>query len=645
MDPIILGSNPLEYSIGFNDPITIPVDTLPLSGLVILTNPLPLNTGNSTTTNTYWLRPGGGLLRPISLSDKIVIGRSLPLSNELLSVAGKVYATQYNVSTRAYITMDDNNNLSFTDNITGTKTLAELITGGSVLASEVSIVDSGEYYTSTNVEDLLQEIGPKIHSHSNLGLLNTYTQTDNNLAIAIAEMHLHVNLALLSSYTNSDSDISDAIADMHSHSNFTLLETYDQTNTNLTSAVTLKHVHSNFALLETYNQTNDSIIDAIENSHNILTLGTANGLILNSQALSLTLASASTTGSLSSAHWTSFNNKLDSTTLLTAIKNLTPVVNGIIYTTSGSSATMLSSGTANQLLGINSTADGLEWKTVTILTTLDGKSATGTIDSSTTSYVNPTTGTNITDHLNYAYSLIYGLSSSRTWKSPVANYAALPPSSNTTGDSRITLDTNYIWTWNGTNWIQTGTSMPILSNSVSGIVDKTWYNGLNDFTTAYIASPSSNKYLNKNSFSSVEVTNATIHEGIVTAATDDSQLTLNGGTNVTLSTSGSIVTINASSGSPTTGNLTTSPSGVIIITNGTNAVIGTGTTLTVTKADATHSGYLHMDDWNTFNNAASGVSSDTITLNNTWRIRIDGSNLNFEYYNGMEWTIKSVMQP
>ena len=43
--------------------------------------------------------------------------------------------------------------------------------------------------------------------------------------------------------------------------------------------------------------------------HNAVTIGTANGLSLSTQQLSLALASGSTTGALSSTDWTTFNNK------------------------------------------------------------------------------------------------------------------------------------------------------------------------------------------------------------------------------------------------------------------------------------------------------------------------------------------------
>jgi len=39
-----------------------------------------------------------------------------------------------------------------------------------------------------------------------------------------------------------------------------------------------------------------------------------------------------------------------------------------------------------------------------------------------------------------------------SWKSPVANYAALPTTGNTLGDVRLTTDVNRAYAWNGTSW-------------------------------------------------------------------------------------------------------------------------------------------------------------------------------------------------
>lgn len=50
-----------------------------------------------------------------------------------------------------------------------------------------------------------------------------------------------------------------------------------------------------------------------------------------------------------------------------------------------------------------------------------------------------------------------------------------------------------------------------------------------------------------------------------------------------------------------TGNLTDAGTDGITITNGTSAVIGTGTSISQHVADTTHNGYLSSTDWNTFN--------------------------------------------
>lgn len=57
----------------------------------------------------------------------------------------------------------------------------------------------------------------------------------------------------------------------------------------------------------------------------------------------------------------------------------------------------------------------------------------------------------------------------------------------------------------------------------------------------------------------------------------------------------------------TVGNLTDVGTDGIVITGGTGAVIGTGTSIAQHVADATHNGYLSSTDWNTFNTAASGA--------------------------------------
>jgi hypothetical protein len=73
--------------------------------------------------------------------------------------------------------------------------------------------------------------------------------------------------------------------------------------TNLTSLKTFEFPNANGTLALT------------TDLHNPITIGTANGLSLTTQVLSLGLSSSTTTGALSSTDWTTFNNKLTLPTL------------------------------------------------------------------------------------------------------------------------------------------------------------------------------------------------------------------------------------------------------------------------------------------------------------------------------------------
>ena len=105
------------------------------------------------------------------------------------------------------------------------------------------------------------------HTHSNKALLDTYTQTESDLASAVADDHTHSNKALLDTYTQTESDLASAVADDHTHSNKALLDTYTQTETDIADAVSKKHDHSNKALLDTYTQTETDLADAVSKKH------------------------------------------------------------------------------------------------------------------------------------------------------------------------------------------------------------------------------------------------------------------------------------------------------------------------------------------------------------------------------------------
>ena len=63
---------------------------------------------------------------------------------------------------------------------------------------------------------------------------------------------------------------------------------------------------------------------------------------------------------------------------------------------------------------------------------------------------------------------------SGSWRAPVANFAALPPSGNAVGDMITTLDTLVIWAWDGAAWIsETGGAGAGVSslNALSGALN------------------------------------------------------------------------------------------------------------------------------------------------------------------------------
>lgn len=78
-------------------------------------------------------------------------------------------------------------------------------------------------------------------------------------------------------------------------------------------------------------------------------------------------------------------------------------------------------------------------------------------------------------------------------------------------------------------------------------------------------------------------------------------------------------TFNNKQSTLTLGNLTDVGTDGIVITGGTGAVVGAGTSIAQHVADATHNGYLSQTDWSTFNN-----KQNTLTLGDFTDAGIDG---------------------
>lgn len=94
---------------------------------------------------------------------------------------------------------------------------------------------------------------------------------------------------------------------------------------------------------------------------------------------------------------------------------------------------------------------------------------------------------------------------------------------------------------------------------------------------------------------SVSVVSANGLAGTVATATTTPAITLS--TTITGILQGNGTAISAA----TIGNITDAGTDGIVITGGTNAVLGSGVTIAQHVADTTHNGYLSSTDWNTFN--------------------------------------------
>lgn len=71
--------------------------------------------------------------------------------------------------------------------------------------------------------------------------------------------------------------------------------------------------------------------------------------------------------------------------------------------------------------------------------------------------------------------------------------------------------------------------------------------------------------------------------------------------------------LNAKEPTVTKGDLTDAGTDGIVVTNGTGAVIGSGTSLAQHVADSTHNGYLSSTDWATFNSKQAGPLTGDVT--------------------------------
>lgn len=110
---------------------------------------IPSDLNNATTTGFYWCPSSITTANRPTIGDCFVMVMYSSISNIVKQVAYDAYSKTEYARRRS---------------MSGTWTAWEEVGSSSVTASSSTIVDSGNYYTSANVEDTLQEIGQTLNN-------------------------------------------------------------------------------------------------------------------------------------------------------------------------------------------------------------------------------------------------------------------------------------------------------------------------------------------------------------------------------------------------------------------------------------------------------------------------------------------------
>jgi hypothetical protein len=130
---VFVGSNP--QPVGGRDLGELGGAGSPIPGGFAPSTPVSQTLFNPTNSS-YWAKVLG-VVSPSTIGDAVAVGRDTAAYNAKLSVEGDIYALGFILSDTVRITKDGGDNLVFTDPVSGSKTLAQIIAaaGGDVHAS------------------------------------------------------------------------------------------------------------------------------------------------------------------------------------------------------------------------------------------------------------------------------------------------------------------------------------------------------------------------------------------------------------------------------------------------------------------------------------------------------------------------------
>ena len=325
-----------------------------------------------------------------------------------------------------------------------------------------------------------------------------------------------------------------------------------------------------------------------ETTSSILTIsGGTNAVIGSGTTIAVSQADASTSGYLSSTDWNTFNDKEPALTK----GNLTEATSSILTISNGTGA-VIGAGTSIQVTQSSATTSGY-------LSSTDWSTFSGKADNSFTTIAVPTQTDIVAD-------------------SPTDTLTFAAGSGVTIATDAITDTITISATGSGGTVTSVATSAPLSGGPITG-------SGTISITQS---TTSTDGYLSSTDWNTFNGKEPALTKGNLTEATS-AILTITGGTNAvigsgtsiqvsqaTTTTSGYLSstdwnTFNDKEPALTKGNLTETTSSVLTIGSGTGAVIGSGTTITVSQSGILTSGYLSSTDWNTFNG-----KQDALTLGN-----------------------------
>lgn len=362
--------------------------------------------------------------------------------------------------------------------------------------------------------------------------------------------------------------------------------------------------------------------DLTESTSSILTIGNGTGAVIGSgTTITVAQSGSSTDGYLSSTDWNTFNGKEPALTK----GNLTETTSAVLTITGGTNA-VIGSGTTIEVSQATTTTSGylssVDWNT---FNDKEPALTKGNLTETTSAILTITGGTNAvigsgtTIEVSQASSTTSGYLSSADWNTFNDKEPAVTKGNLTEATSAVLTITG------GTNAvIGSGTTIEVTQSSTS--------------TSGYLSSTDWNTFNSKEP--ALTKGNLTETTSAILTITGGANAVIGSGTTIsvsqsTTSTDGYLSstdwnTFNGKQNALTFGNLTETSSSILTITGGTNAVVGSGTTIAVAQASSTVDGFLSSTDWSTFdgkadysfvNIAVSGqtdvvadAASDTLTL-------------------------------